>query len=308
MSWSEERLHRWLHRLRSDSKEQAFVLGSIGNDAAVLRRGRGSRVLCVDQTMEEVHFEAGTAPGKIGRKAVDRVLSDLAASAARPQAILVGLSAPRHTPEARLRAVLKAARERARSFGAELVGGDLAAGLGPLALAVTGVGELRPGQRPIGRDRARVGDWLALTGPCGGSLLGRHLRIEPRLEEGVWLAANGVRAMMDVSDGLGRDAGRMARASGVRFDLETLPIHPDARRRARLTGRSPEEHALCDGEDHELLISVPSKVRPVVERGARTHCPGLTFVGRVRAGRGVRMRLTGGWESIGSRGGWVHGG
>lgn len=306
MSWSEEKLHQWL----AENPPGAPLVGSAGHDAAVLRPARGRPVLCFDQTIEGVHVDAALPPRAIGRKAVSRVFSDLAATGARPHAVGLALRAPSDYTESRLRSVVGAVRARALEFGAELIGGDTAAAPGPLSLAVTAFGSVSARIRPPGRDRARSGQALLLTGPVGGSLLGRHWKFEPRLELGAWLHSRGATALMDVSDGLALDAWRLARASGVRLRIESVPVHRDARRMARRTGRDPLEHALYDGEDYELLATVPSKAVPRLLRSAAEKGWPLHVLGRVERGSGLVLDLPDGEATTFDRRaprGWVHG-
>ncbi|QDU67569.1 thiamine-phosphate kinase [Engelhardtia mirabilis] len=281
--WSEARIHRWLA-----SRERPSLLdGSQGHDAAVLRRMQGRPVLCTDQVIEGVHAAVGTAPRLLGRKAVARTLSDLAACGASARAVLLALRLPRDWTDAAVRALIRGAWTEAERFGAELVGGDLALGVGPASAAVTALGELPGRGRPPGRDRARPGQVVLCTGPTGGSLLGRHLRIEPRLAAGRALREAGASAMIDVSDGLWLDASRLARASGVRLELSDPAIHRDAVRLARRTGRTPLAHALIDGEDHELLATLP---RAAAMRVLAAGLPGARILGRVVRGEGVVVR------------------
>ena len=302
MSWNEYSLHRWLARRLA----KAPLSGGFGQDAAHLARGLARPVVCVDGVVEGVHFESGTRPAAIGAKACARSLSDLAASAARPRAVLAALRAPAGWSERELRALLGAIDDVAREHGARLVGGDLSSGEGPLGLTVTAVGE-RALERVVGRGGARAGDVIVVTGPCGGSRLGRHLAIRPRIALGLWLAERGARAMLDVSDGLGQDLGRMARASGLAIELEHVPVHRDAERAARRDGRSALEHALADGEDHELIAALPERALARVLRERARRCPGLVVVGRARAGRGVHLARALA-ASVGPRAleGWVH--
>lgn len=300
MAWSEERIHRWLAR---QPPRGAAGRRGLGHDAAVLGRLGGRLVSCVDQTLGGVHFEPGESGRRIGHKAAARALSDLAATGATPRALLLALSAPKSESEGTLRSILRAVGELGERHGAALVGGDLAARPGPLALAVTALGELSGRRRPVGRDRARPGQVVVATGACGGSRLGRHLRIQPRLREGRRLWELGATAMIDVSDGLALDLDRLARASGVAIDLERVPVHPDARKAARASGREARWHALHDGEDHELLAALSSAA---ADRALRK-LEGLVRIGRVRRGQGLwladgerRCR----WDG---RGGWRHG-
>lgn len=263
--------------------------------------------MCTDQTIEGVHFEAGAAARHVGRKAAARALSDLAACGARPLGILLALSAPASCSEARIRGLIEGARSCAVECGADLVGGDLACAEGPVHLAVTALGVLAGRRRPPARDRARVGQIVLLSGPVGGSGLGRHLEIQPRIREGRWLHASGATAMMDVSDGLAWDLFRLARASGVAIELDNVPAHRDARRAAAASGHSAEWHALNDGEDHELIATLdPARRRAVFEQAPRA-CPGLVEIGRVCAGSGLLLRRGGKLERWTSEGGWRHG-
>jgi thiamine-monophosphate kinase len=293
MSWSEEGLHRWLEARA----------GRAGDDAVFLARMRGRAVVCVDQVVVGVHVERGTPPARIGAKAAARPLSDLAASAATPRALFAAVAVPGDAGEAGVRALLAGIDRRGAELGAPLAGGDLTRTDGPLAVAVTAVGELPPGLRPPRRDRARAGHVLVATGAFGGSRLGRHLRIEPRVALGRRLAAAGAAALIDVSDGLARDVARLARAGGARAELDAIPVHRDAHRAARRDGRSPEWHALFDGEDHELVAALP----PAAAARLLAAAPGdvaLTRIGRLVRGSGLWIRGVR-WDG---RGGWVHGG
>jgi thiamine-monophosphate kinase len=281
--WSEASVHRWLfaaHRPKG-------LATRFGQDAASLRRALQRPVLCADQCIEGVHFSAETSAARAGSKAAARALSDLAASAAQPRALLLCASFPPEREEAWIRAAIRAVAARAREFDAELVGGDLACAPGPCVLSVSAIGDLGRGPRAVSRDRVRAGDLILITGPCGGSLLGRHLRIQPRIREGRWLWQGGARAMTDVSDSLAQDVQRLASRSGVAIELDHVPIHRDARRMARRTGRSALEHALYDGEDHELVLALsPARAKALLAQRAG-HAPQLALIGRARAGSGV---------------------
>lgn len=303
-SWSEERLLRWLRGLGIDAR---LASAPRGHDATTLARMRGRPVVCVDQTIEGVHVAPGTRAGDFARKAVARSVSDLAASAARPRAVLLAVGAAPGVAEAYLRRLITAVRRAALAFGAELAGGDLACRPGPLALAVTALGEFEGRGEPPARHRARSGQHVLLTGPVGGSGLGRHLRIEPRLEAGRFLAERGATALMDVSDGLARDLARLAASAGVRIELDEVPIHADAHRSARRSGQSALEHALFDGEDHELIACMAPRAARAAFAAAGP-ASGLCVIGRVRRGSGLYLPdARGGWRRWDGRGGYVHG-
>lgn len=306
--WNEAQLLRWIRR----RPRPVILAGSQGHDAAVLRRTRERPVVCCDQVVEGIHAAAGCAGRKLGRKAAGRALSDLAATAARPQAVLLCIAASRTERARRLQDVIVGVDEMARAHGAELVAGDLSVSPGPLRLAVSALGTLGGRRPPPGRDRARPGQLVLASGSFGGSRLGRHLEPCPRFEVAEFLHAHGAGAMMDVSDGLALDLSRLAEASGVRIDLEHVPIHPDARRAARTSGRSPRDHALTDGEDHELLVTLPRVAWRRLEDRAARRFPGLVVIGSVHRGRGLWLASEAAGEEEAlhrwdGQGGWIHG-
>ena len=281
---SELRLLSQIHE-RSATLSRAFpqVLVGPGDDCAVVATSDRT-LLKVDMVIEGVHFVSGTPTELIARKAVARTVSDIAAMAGRPLAALAACVLPRSWSEDRADALFDAAAAVAREFGCPLVGGDIAMHDGPLCLTITVAGTPHPRALPR-RGGVQDGDALYVTGALGGSLgsdrMGRHLRPVPRLEEAAWLASTlgeGLHAMMDISDGLGIDAGRMAAASGVSIVLEEglVPVHDDA---------SGVGHAIYDGEDHELLFAAPAHVT------LPSRCPatgiGCTRVGRAEAGPGL---------------------
>lgn len=304
MAWDEDSLHRWLARRPVRRARER------GNDAAVLAGALARPVACVDQVVEGVHFVGGERAALVGRKACARALSDLAATAAEPRAVLLALRAPREADERRLMRLIEAVDACALRYGAELVGGDLCCAPGPLGLAVTALGELDPALRAPSRRGARSGQVVVATGPFGGSGLGRHLRFEPRFDAARWLLELGATAMMDVSDGLALDLWRMARASDVAIDVGSVPIHSDARRAAARSGRSALQHALHDGEDHELVATLPQRSVLRALREAPERCPGFALLGNVRRGRGLRVPRDEHGDTLGAfrgEGGWIHG-
>ena len=305
MAWNEARIHRWLAR----QGLPRGLAGSPMHDAAVLRPLAGSPVLCTDQTVDGVHAPEGVPPARLAEKAVLRTLSDLAATCAEPRAVVLALAAPAHADEAELRAAILAARKAARRHGCDLVGGDLSGCDGGMRVAATALGEWNGG-RPPGRDRARPGDVLLASGAFGGSLLGRHLRPVPRFDVARLAVEHGARALMDVSDGLLLDCSRLAAASGVRIAIELarVPVHRDARRLSQQDGMPPLEHALRDGEDHELLVCLaPADAERLLGEAAKRRLR-LARLGAVRRGQGVVLvRADGAEEPATGAGGWIHG-
>jgi thiamine-monophosphate kinase len=235
-----------------------------GDDAAVLRPPAMRRtVVTVDMLTAGVDFNLGPdcPPGAVGHKALGVSLSDLAAMGARPEAAFVAVCLPRSGGDAIARGLLEGIQALAAVHNVTLAGGDTNAWDGPLVASVTAIGSVAPG-RAWRRDGARPGDLLVVTGPCGGSLLGRHLAVTPRCREALAIAARfEVHAAIDISDGLSLDLSRMMRASGTGavIRLADVPIHEDAIRMSRLAGddRAPLDHALADGEDFELILALP---------------------------------------------------
>lgn len=267
--------HRWLLR---ECPPVGNTLG-IGDDAAVLRCGEDV-VVCTDSVAEGTHFVAGTEPQLIGRKAVARNLSDMAAMGAEPLGVLVALVLPRGCDEELAREIMRGCQRELRNTDAAIIGGDTTTHGGGIVLNVTILG--RPmRERVIRRDGARPGDVLVVTGAFGGSSRGRHLAIVPRLAEARELLRLGPpSAMIDVSDGLLLDLQRLAESSRCGFELDAslLPVHADA---LALPGDSLER-AMSDGEDFELLCAMPPEAWSRVESSWSQYVR-LTRIGRVTA-------------------------
>jgi len=273
-----------------------------GDDAAVLRPPAERRtVVTTDMLMEGVDFVLGPecTARMVGHKALAVNLSDLAAMAARPEAAVAAVALPRAHGDAIGRGLLDGILALASEHGVTLAGGDTNAWDGPLVISITAIGSVASG-RAWRRDGARPGDLLVASGACGGSLLGRHLAVMPRVREALAIANRfDVHAAIDLSDGLSLDLARMMQASGsgAVLDLPSIPIHPDAVRMAALPGddRSPLEHALSDGEDFELLLAMPpdDARRLAAEAVAVTGTP-FTVIGEVVAGAGLTARFADG--------------
>ncbi len=225
------------------------ILTGVGDDCAVLR-GEGKNhflLFKTDAVVEGVHFKPLEKPELIGRKALARALSDLAAMGATPVAALVTLGMPKDESVRRLRAIYRGVERMAKKYRVNLVGGETTRAR-QLFLSVALLGECR-GYRPVLRSGARAGDLIFVTGRLGATQARRHLVFEPRLTEGQWLARHKLAsAMMDLSDGLGADLPRLSDASGVSFQLDLAAV-------PRAHGATLSE-ALNDGEDYELIFTV----------------------------------------------------
>jgi len=244
--------------LRARTPAHPRVLVGPGDDCAVLAPGTRPQLVTTDMLMDGVDFVlADAGPRRAGWKAMAVNLSDIAAMAGVPVAAVVAVALP--AGERRLAEELYAGlRAAADAFAVPVVGGDTNAWAGPLVVSVTLLGEATD-RGPVTRAGARPGDWVFVTGPCGGSLLGRHLAVAPRVREALALhAAADLHAMIDVSDGLAADLGHILAESrcGAVLSAAAVPVHPDAVARGRETGKSPLDHALGDGEDFELVFTV----------------------------------------------------
>jgi thiamine-monophosphate kinase len=271
--------------------ERRGLVGDIADDAAQLR---GGFVLTQDALVEGIHFRLDwTSWRDLGYKAAAVNLSDLAASGAEPEGLVVTLGAP---PETAVEDVLELYAGIAET-GVPVVGGDTThAERLTLAIAAVGCSERVPG-----RGGAMVGDRLVVTGPLGGSAAGylclergldhplvrAHLRPPMRLTEGRRLARH-AHAMLDLSDGLAADAAHIAERSGRRLvvELECVPLAPGLAELARALGEDVYRLACGFGEDYELLAAVAEP-------------DAFVEIGRCEEGEGVELRLHGELVQIG---------
>jgi thiamine-monophosphate kinase len=246
--------------------------------------------------MDGVHFDSKVHPPRsIGRKVMNRNLSDCAAMACLPAAAVTTAALPQGVGIEYARELYLGLRDAADPFGCEIVGGDTGSWHGKLVLTVTILGR-SAGIEPLTRSGAKRGDGIYVTGPLGGSILGRHLTFEPRIALARQLAGTGkVTAMIDLSDGLSRDLVHVCTHSGVGaiIDADQVPIHPDAITVSR-DGHSPLDHALSDGEDHELLLTgkLDEFGPPLVRVGRITEQPGMLLM----TGSGPVALSPAGWE------------
>ncbi len=259
----------------------------IGDDAAVMTPRKGTEwVVTADAFLEDVHFLRKIhAPADVGYKALARATSDIAAMGARPRYFLLSLALP---PDCTLRwldSFLGGMAAAARRFGLTLAGGDTTK-YQSILINLTVIGESAPG-RAVLRSGARPGDLIFVSGRLGKAelglrlvqlglsnnrrwrkLLGKHVRPEPRLALGQWLAGYGLAtAMIDTSDGLSTDLGHICKASGVgaKVFAEKIPlvrVPPELQRR----GLDPLQLAVDGGEDYELLFTVPKRLAGRVPR------------------------------------------
>jgi thiamine-monophosphate kinase len=232
------------------------VVTGPGDDCAVVRTGNDDTsdlLLTSDPVIEGIHFKHHTEPCLIGRKAIGRALSDIAAMGGTPAWALVNLSAPRNIQFEITRQIVSGAEELAAAHELAIVGGDLAEGP-VLQLNVFAVGTV-PRDTAVLRSGAKPNHSIFVTGSLGGSILGKHLDFSPRVQEGSWLREHGASAMIDLSDGLSEDLRRICGMSqvGAVLDAQSIPIADGC---GEIDEHSDLEHALNDGEDFELLFTI----------------------------------------------------
>ncbi|MGN6136770.1 MAG: thiamine-phosphate kinase [Aureliella sp.] len=246
-------------KMRAARLSRQVKLG-IGDDAAVLDASLGDFVVTTDSLLDGTHFILKDVdPRRLGRKLVNVNLSDLAAMAAEPDAVFVSLCLPDGQSDELAAELFEGICEAAERHNCAVAGGDTNCWSGPLALHLTAIGRAQP-SGVWTRSGAEADDLIVVTGPLGGSLLGKHYDFEPRL---AWSRAVrgqvAIHAAIDISDGLSIDLLRLATASGCGavLDMHSVPISAAARQMAERSGREPLDHALGDGEDFELLLAVP---------------------------------------------------
>lgn len=245
---------RWL-RQRTPAHPRVAI--GPGDDCAVLRPSSAPLLVKTDMLLENCHFVLEQAgPRRVGRKALAVNLSDIAAMGGRPVAAVVSVGLPRRGTQALAEELYSGMRALADEFETAIVGGDTNAWDGGLVVSVALLGDAGP-QGPILRSGAKPGDWLFVTGPLGGSILGKHLEFTPRIREALQLQEHApIHAMLDISDGLAADINHLCEESGCGAVLaaERIPISAAARQMS--DDRTPLEHAVSDGEDFELAFAV----------------------------------------------------
>ena len=287
------------------------VIRAMGDDAAVVRAD-GVAVTSIDSVVDGVHFERDThSPADVGHKALARALSDLAGMGALPGEAYVALGAPDDLDIVAGLELVEAMEALAARTGTTIAGGDVSSAPA-LTVTVSVTGWARDESELAYRDGARPGHLVGVTGDLGAAAAGllvlrgggsalndaereelvrRQRRPEPRLEAGRALAAAGVGAMIDLSDGLATDARHIAERSGVAIELRlaALPVAPGVEPVAEEDVRNPFELAAAGGDDYELLVTAAPESRERVEAAAAEAGTSVRWLGRVDAGAGVTL-------------------
>ena len=294
-------------RIRAIAAAIDDVIGPIGDDAAPVPMGEGQLVVSTDASVENVHFRRPWLTAEeIGWRATAGAISDLAAAGAIPAGVTVAMVVPPEGTEHQIVDVMRGAAAVMRSTGGIILGGDLSSG--PCwMLAVTVIGHAK---HPVARGGAKTGDGVWATGVLGASRAAveswRHgvepaaaariafARPHPRIAAGRWLAAHGATAMIDISDGIGGDAGHLAAASnvGVSITLDALPVHPAVLEVAPLLNQAPSVFAGLGGEDYELLVTLPQGWAGAADCEAESGTR-ITLIGEIVDTPGLRFTLHG---------------
>ena len=257
----EERL---IAQLVAPLKARSDVIAGPGDDCAIVVSPGANQLLLLktDCVVERVHFRPNEKPAAVGWKAMMRTLSDFAAMAGLPRYALVTLIAPPEREAQWVKQLYHGLERAAARFAVAIVGGETSATPGPFVLSISAVGTVEK-MRCVRRGGGKPGDILFVTGRLGGSGKAWHLKFVARIEEARWLTENfRIHAMMDLSDGLGADLPRLAKASGAGFQIEerALPRHRGCSIR----------QALSDGEDYELLLAVsPNDANQLAQKWSR---------------------------------------
>lgn len=288
-------------------RNDSVVVGA-GDDCAVLQPPAAGHQLLfkTDAVVEGVHFTAETPAEKVGRKALARAVSDIAAMAGTPTSAVVTLGLPPGFSAGRVEAIYRGMAEFAGRHDIALVGGETTHSPGAMFLSVALIGTV-PAGRAVLRSGAKVGDAVFVTGELGGSIEGHHLDFEPRVVEARWLAEHfDIHAMMDLSDGLAGDLQHILQASrvpGGEILAPALPIRPAARLRARSsdTAKPAVVAALTDGEDFELVLTIASSDAVPLLDGWKARFPEtrITCIGKLNDRPGLFLREERGLTPLG---------
>lgn len=251
-----KRLVARLEMGREDGRRADRVVVAPGDDCAVVDVGRRGefQLLKTDALVEGVHYLAETPAVRVGWKAVARVISDFAAMGGWSGQLLVTIAMPADKEVRYVEEIYRGMNQCATAYGAVICGGETSSvPQGSAAvISVAGTGWVKKSQC-VRRSGGKVGDRILVTGKLGGSIAGKHLDFLPRMEEARWLVSHfRIHAMMDLSDGLARDLPRLAEASSCGFLIDEKSI-------PRNSG-CDLSHAMGDGEDYELLLTVSKQL------------------------------------------------
>ena len=299
-----------ISRLTQSLPTNKSVVVGPGDDCAVLDMGIPDRLLLfkTDAVVEGIHFTSADPPEKIGHKALARCLSDVAAMTGTPTAAVVTIALPRKFDVVDIERLYAGMKMLAQRYNVAIVGGETSTNPERLLISVALLGWVKRGKAVL-RSGAKAGDAIFVTGELGGSIGGRHLDFEPRLNEAYWLAEHfKLHAMVDLSDGLAGDLRHVIHASHVGAELlaSAIPITRQARvaAKAKTTAKPALLAALTDGEDFELLFTVASKDAVPLLDAWKKQFPKLRLscIGKINAGPDITIRDKDGLKPMTLRG------
>jgi thiamine-monophosphate kinase len=293
--------------------------GLKSDNAFLAADARHDLVVKTDTIVAGVHFLANETPELVGARALRVCLSDLAAGGARPFAYQLSLSLAAGWSERWVAGFARGLAADQRRYRIAMSGGDTTGSPGPTTITVTAFGKVARG-KGLGRDGARAGDELWVSGTIGDAALGllvarrrltgaalekRYRLPQPRTGLGPRLIGI-ANATADVSDGLLADVGHVAEASrlAAHVERERVPMSGAARRAVK-SDPSLWANVLGGGDDYELVIAIPPRKRAALQAVARAAGVNLTRIGEFRSGKGVRLTV-GGRETRVTRKGYVH--
>ncbi len=274
----------WIRERTSVS--ESVTLGP-GDDCAVISPGNRDIAVSTDSLAEGVHFTPGTDPYRIGWKAAASSLSDIAAAGCEPAAVFAASQIPSGRPGGFIKELFRGLEDVCGLFSIPVAGGDLTLSKGGVCITVTSIGFVPP-EGMLLRSGASCGDAVFVTGLLGDSLSGRHLEFIPRIKESLKLReCVRISSMIDISDGLYSELRHISRESGVGMDIdvESIPVSPGLTERYGAGSKEAVIHALCDGEDYELLFTLPADQAETLSPDLLPGVP-LTRIGMCREGKG----------------------
>lgn len=256
----------------------------IGDDCALIKPSSEQEVITCDSLSYGVHFDATLGAADAGSKLIKRNLSDLAAMGAMPKCAVLAILAGPNLRLDWLESFFSGIRACCTRFQLAVIGGDLSAiAENQFSAVLTLIGE---GTTLATRSQASANDFIYVTGNLGGTRLKKHWAFEPRLQEGRWLAAHSdCSALMDLSDGLGKDLAALLPANcQAAIDLPNIPLAEDAHHTAKSSPQTALEHAFMDGEDYELLFTVKADKAACLEHAWQQYFPKLPIsrIGQIR--------------------------
>lgn len=261
-------------------KNSQEVMVGMGDDAAVIEKESGKFILfTTDMLIQDIHFNLGTkdiTPQDIGRKLLAVNLSDIGAMGGIPKYAVVSAGMPKNISLNFLHQIYKGISLLAKGYKVDIVGGDLSS-CHKVFLNLALVGEVD--NNILLRKNAQKGEGVFVTGELGGSRYGKHFSFLPRIEESNFLKSRfNISSMIDISDGLVKDAYRIAQASGVKIKIckNRIPLSKCA---------NSVEEALYEGEDFELLFTVEASHIEGVKKSQPINDIPVTHIGTIERGK-----------------------